>query len=59
MDYAARLFVRQNSVGEFAADKRNDLPKNTFLYHWKCAIGRSKMRRSEETRIETHPYLGY
>ena len=38
MDYAARLFVRQNSAGEFAADKRNDLPKNTFLYHWKCAV---------------------
>ena len=55
MDYAARMFVSQNSVGEFATDERNDLLKNAFLYHWKCAIEGVKCEEVKRRELEHIP----
>ena len=54
MDYAARLFVSQNSVNEFAEGKRNGLLKNAFLYHLKCAVEEvncDEVKRRESEQI--------
>ena len=50
MDYAARLFV-----GEFAADKRNLLLNNAFLYHWKCAVEEVKCEEVKRRELEHIP----